>query len=220
MTKRHVAFLDLDGTILDSAPGIVAGLQEAYKAVGIPAPDEATLRTWIGPPIRQTLARELSPHGRDAVEVANSGFRSYFDAVGVRQSTVFAGMAQALDDLTRSGTMIVVVTHKPRDLAAASLSQHALAHLITGLYAPHSPTMLEPKDKLFARAIADARPSSALAAGDRGSDVEAAAAHGINSVGVTWGFGTAAELSGAGAIALAAHPCELPALLTGDAGRG
>ena len=216
MTRGHVAFLDLDGTILDSAPGIVAGMREAYAAVGIPAPDETTLRSWIGPPVLRTLERELGPRGDDAVRVANTGFRTYFDAVGATQSEVFPGMAEALEALAAGGTTIVVVTHKPQALAAAALAQHALDHLISALHAPASPTIFEPKGDLFARAIADAQPSTAIAAGDRGSDVEAAGMHGVASVGVTWGFGTADELVAAGAQALATHPSNLPELLGGE----
>ena len=213
MSSGHVAFLDLDGTIIDSAPGIVAGLQEAYGAVGVPAPDEATLRSWIGPPVLRTLERELGQRGDEVVRTANAGFRAYFDTVGATQSEVFPGMAEAMDSVAGSGTTIVVVTHKPLPLAHAALSQHGLDKLVSAVHAPPSPSAYVAKEDLFAQAIAEARPRSAVAAGDRATDVEAAAMRGVGSIGVTWGFGTAEELIAAGARALAAHPSELPALL-------
>ena len=70
-----------------------------------------------------------------------------------------------------------------------------------------------PKENLFAQALAAARPVTSVAAGDRATDVEAAGAHGIRSIGVTWGFGSADELERAGAAALASHPLELSVLL-------
>ena len=213
MSMRHVAFLDLDGTILDSAPGIVEGMRRAYAAVDVTPPDDATLRSWIGPPVIRTLQRELGPRGDDVVHEANAGFRAYFDEIGATQSAVFDGMDEAMRAITGAGTTIVVVTHKPLPLAEAALGQHGLEGLVSAVHAPASPSVFEAKEDLFAQAIAQARPSSAVAAGDRATDIEAAAMRGVGSVGVTWGFGSAEELIAAGARALAAHPSELPGLL-------
>jgi phosphoglycolate phosphatase len=213
VSSGHVAFLDLDGTILDSAAGVVASMREAYAAVGIASPDEATLRSWIGPPVLRILERELGPQGDEVVQAANARFRAYFDEVGAGQSQVFAGMAEAMGEVAGAGTTIVVVTHKPLSLAEAALAQHELDGLVDAVHAPASPSVYEAKDDLFAQAIARARPRTAMAAGDRATDIEAAAMRGVGSIGVTWGFGTAEELLAAGARALAAHPAELPSLL-------
>ncbi len=213
MTARHVAFLDLDGTILDSSPGIVRGLRKAFDAVGMPAPDEAVMRSWIGPPVLRTLERELGDRGGPVVEAANRAFRAYFDEIGTYQSAPFAGIPDALAALAADGTAIVVVTHKPGPLAEAALARSGLSRFVVGVHAPVSAAELVPKEDLFARAIRKARPATAIAAGDRAGDVEAAAAHGIRSIGVLWGYGTPAELTGAGAVALAPAPSDLPFLL-------
>ena len=75
MSDRHVVLLDLDGTLIDSAPGILAGIHEAFRAVDVVPPADAVMRAWIGPPVRETLARELGVHGDAAVERANAAFR-------------------------------------------------------------------------------------------------------------------------------------------------
>jgi phosphoglycolate phosphatase len=209
---EHVVFLDLDGTIIDSSMGIVAGLREAFSAAGTAAPDEEVLRSWIGPPVRTTLERELSAHGEAAVSAANQAFRAYFDEIGAHESVPFPGMRDAMERMADQST-IVVVTHKPKPLAELALSQHGLDDGVAAVHAPPRPSVFVAKEDLFALAIAATRPRTAISVGDRAGDVEAAASHGIATVGVTWGFGSADELQGAGAVALATAPVELPALV-------
>jgi len=171
------------------------------------------MRSWIGPPVRETLVSELGALGPDAVQHANAVFRAYFDDVGMHESVVFPGIASALDDIAADGAMIVVVTHKPMALAESAICQHGLDAWVQGIYAPPSPTVGVPKADLFAAAIGVTQPRSATAAGDRAGDIHAAAAHGVASVGVAWGYGTTAELRDAGARAIAQDVGDLPALL-------
>lgn len=213
MTRGLLVLLDLDGTIIDSAPGIVAGMRRAFAAVQCDVPADAVLRSWIGPPVLRTLERELGEQGPDVVALANAAFRDYFDTVGAHETEPFAGMPQALRSLDSSGAAVVVVTHKPLPLAELALSAHDLRSLVRSIHAPPSPGTWVPKEDLFAAALTRHPSSSVVAAGDRGSDVEAAAAHRVPSVGVTWGYGTAEELRGAGAVALAAIADDLPPLL-------
>ena len=69
-----------------------------------------------------------------------------------------------------------------------------------------------PKAQLFGDAMAAAAPRTAISVGDRGSDIRAAAAHGIAGIGVTWGYGDRGELNDAGAVAIATSAGELPTL--------
>ncbi|MBM3665694.1 MAG: hypothetical protein FJW92_07870 [Actinobacteria bacterium] len=213
MSDRHVVFLDLDGTIIDSSPGIVAGLREAYRAVGIDAPEDAVLLSWIGQPAAVTLERELGGRGDDVVEAANGAFRTYFDEFGMHESQPYIGISEAMAAVAADGAVICVVTHKPLRLSEAALEQHDLRGLVHSVHAPPSPAEFMAKEDLFAQAISATDPATRIAAGDRGTDIQAAQAHGMASVGVTWGFGTADELLAAGAVALASAPGELPALV-------
>lgn len=213
MMARAVAFLDLDGTILDSSPGIVAGLRQAFAAVDVAVPDDEVLRSWIGPPVIRTLERELGPSGEAVVSAANGAFRAYFDEVGAYESEPFMAVPEVMGAMHRSGTRLAVVTHKPARLAEIALAQHSLDGLVYSVHAPPSPQANVPKTELFARAIEATNPACAVAAGDRAGDVEAATAHGIATVGVAWGYGTEEELRVAGAVAVASSPEELPLLL-------
>lgn len=213
MTRRHVVLLDLDGTLIDSAPGIVAGVRQAFGAVDVPVPADEVMRSWIGPPVRETLQRELGSYGRATVDRANAAFREYFDTVGAHQSVVFAGIPDALAHLAASGSHMRLVTHKPLPLAEVAVSQHALGAFLDGIHAPPSPQVTVAKEDLFADAMGAAGPCTVISVGDRGSDIRAAAAHGIAGIGVMWGYGSAAELQGAGALEIAATPADLPDLV-------
>jgi phosphoglycolate phosphatase len=213
VSGARLVLLDLDGTIIDSAPGIVAGMKCAFAAVGADVPAESVLRSWIGPPVLRTLDRELGAQGEDVVFGANEAFREYFDTVGAHETAVFPGMPDALEHLDDGGFVIVVVTHKPQPLAELALEAHGLDPLVRAIHAPTSPEEWVPKEDLFAAALEDFPVNAVIAAGDRGSDIDAAAVHSVPSIGVTWGYGTPEELTEAGAVALASVADELPALL-------
>jgi len=219
VTRRHVVLLDLDGTLIDSAPGIIAGVRAAFEAVDIAPPDEAVMRAWIGPPVRETLQRELAPRGTALVERANAAFRQYFDTVGAHESRVFPGISTALESIAQAGALMSIVTHKPFPLAEVAIGQHGLDVYIEGIHAPPSPQLAVPKEHLFAEALAAVRPTTVISVGDRGSDIRAAAVHGVPGVGVAWGYGEPDELTGAGAVAVVGSPVELPAFVTPPQGR-
>lgn len=147
------------------------------------------------------------------VKRANAAFREYFDAIGAHESALFGGIHDALAAVAQSGARMSVVTHKPLPIAKIVIVQHALDVYIDGIYAPPSPRIAVPKEHLFAEALDEMNPRSVISVGDRGSDIIAAAADGIDGVGVTWGYGVLDELLSAGATSIAAAPAELPMLV-------
>ena len=75
-----LVLLDLDGTLMDSAPGIVASAAEAYRTLGLPVPDAATLRSFVGPPITDSFPRHGVPVER-LTEMVRA-YRTVFAAGG------------------------------------------------------------------------------------------------------------------------------------------
>jgi phosphoglycolate phosphatase len=213
MSSRHVVLLDLDGTLIDSAPGILAGIRAAFEAVDLLPPDDSLMRAWIGPPVRETLQRELGPYGDAVVDRANVAFRAYFDTTGAYESVPFEGIHDALTAVAQAGALMSVVTHKPLPLAQIAVAQHGLDAYIEGIHAPPSPQVAVPKDQLFAEALDATRPQTVISVGDRGSDIRAAAAHGVGGIGVAWGYGDTAELHDAGALVVLSAPADLPAVV-------
>jgi phosphoglycolate phosphatase len=209
----NAILVDLDGTIIDPAPGIIACYSYALEQLGIapPAPDQ--IRALIGPPLRRGFARFLAPH--HDVEDAVRLYRELYGAKGMLDATLYPGIGDALQVLRARYQRLYVCTAKATKFAQPILEHFGLAHLFDGIYGADLEGRFDDKADLIAHMLTDAtidpkiNPKSAVMVGDRANDVLAAARNGIVSVGALWGYGSAEELQDAGAAMLCALPEEL-----------
>ena len=126
--------VDLDGTLIDSVEGISNCVRHALGALGTPVPDEATLRSWIGPPLRNSFARIFDDPRH--VEQAISLYRERFDELGWREHQVYAGVGEALGALRDAGHRLAVCTAKIERHAERIVAHLPFAQLferITGM---------------------------------------------------------------------------------------
>jgi phosphoglycolate phosphatase len=202
----------VDGCLLDSADGIVAGYQHALAAVGFPVPDEEVLRSDLGPPVGVILAGL----GLDEtlLEEAVRVYRQFYAETGMHQARVYPGVSELLDGLTERGIALATATMKLTPVAEAILERHGLGGrfaVVNGTDATHH-TKAETLTHALER-LGDPDRTSVLMVGDRHSDIAAAQVCGVGSVAVTWGYGTVAELSATGADHLLDEPAALLDLL-------
>lgn len=214
-----VVLFDLDGTLTDAAPGILACLRHALDAQGIEHPDDATLRTFLGPPLADTFARlGLSTADTDR---AIATYRERYHDVGLFENAVYDGIPDLLARLRERGLVLAVATSKPTYSAARILEHFDLARQfafiggadLAGVRHDKAAVIAHTLDALSAVGLLP-DDASMVMVGDREHDVHGAAAHGIATIGVLWGYGDADELSRAGAVALAESPDALGALLS------
>ncbi len=213
-------FFDLDGTLTDSAPGITRCLAYAFERLGAPVPAETVLRACIGPPLDHTFRRLLDPHDDALVQRAIDFYRERFSALGLYENAVYAGIPENLATLRASGRRLFVVTAKPERFAREIVRHFALGEFFEAVYGPSEDGVLHDKAELIAHALRTERiaPGKVAMVGDRSHDVLGARACGVAAVGALWGYGSHAELTAAGAHALAEEPAELAiALATADA---
>lgn len=199
--------LDLDGTLIDSGDGVVDSLRAGFRGAGLVPPDDAVLRSFIGPPIHDSARRVgVPPELHDEVV---AGYQRAFAERGNLMAHVFDGVPQALAGLRAAGARLVVATAKPHTFAVPVLEHLGLAPLLDGVFgAPDDES--ETKGQIIARAVASLGPDvRAVMVGDREHDVEGARENGLPCVGVLWGFGDRAELEGAGARAVVDSPAAL-----------
>jgi len=213
-TARPVALLDLDGTLMDSASGIVAAVRSAYEGVGLPAPSDAVMRSFAGPPI----AWSFTTHGvpADLLDAAIAGYGDHFSREGVWDTRVFDGIPDALAALRDAGVLLVVATAKPFRWALPICEEVGLSPLLDHVAgAPDDES--ETKGQIIGRALDWVRatvgdaPVRAVMLGDREHDVHGAADHGLPCLGALWGYGGEDELRAAGAVDVLATPADVPA---------
>jgi phosphoglycolate phosphatase len=205
--------VDLDGTLVDPKPGLIGAVQHALRKLGYPVPPAEELLWLIGPPLRVSFPKLL---GRsDLTEEAIAHYRESYVDGGMYDAIVYDGVADALDRLCAAGCRLFVATAKPHYYARPILERFDLARRFAGIHGPELDGTNDHKSDLIAHIVAKegVRPEAAIMIGDREFDVTAAARNGIRTVGVTWGYGSRAELEAAGAAAL----CEAPATLASAA---
>lgn len=189
--RPHLVIFDLDGTLTDSAEGIVSSFRYALQQVGAPVPEGDLTARIVGPPMRHTLD---SLGLGAAVEDAMAAYRADYTTRGWALNRVFDGIAELLDDLRAAGVRLAVATSKAEPTARRILGHFGLDHhfeVIAGAAADGSRAA---KAEVVARALAQLeppRPQRIVMVGDRAHDVAGAAEHGIATVVVGWGYGRA-----------------------------
>lgn len=200
MPAPPLVLLDLDGTLTDSAPGIVSSMQKAMAAVGIPVPDGDLIRTFVGPPMTESLAAYEVP--ADRVPDVIGAYRAEFEATGMWDSAPFPGVSEQLALLQQQGCILAVATSKPERYARPICERWGLDAYLEGIFGPPDSDAAGTKASVIAialEALGD-RTGPLLMVGDRRQDVDGAAAHGIACLGVGWGYAEPGELDGAAAL--------------------
>ena len=203
--------LDLDGTLIDSMPGIRASCLAALEALGH-APDPATdFRGLVGPPLPEVMRRLLRPHGDDRVDLAVTAYRAHYGESGMYLATVYPGVAETLERLHRHGKRMFVATSKRTQFAAPIVHRLGLAKWLHGIYGTESDGSLDHKADLIAALLRAERLAAdgVVMIGDRSHDIAGARTNGVRAIGALWGYGSRAELEAAGADALLGQPSEL-----------
>jgi phosphoglycolate phosphatase len=204
---------DLDGTLIDSAVGITRCAAYAFEQLGEPVPDDATLRSWIGPALRVSFAPLLKDDAR--VEQAVEHYRERFEAHGWSEHDIYEGMGDAVETLHARGHRLAVVTAKNEPHARKIIAHLPFGHRFVDIIGATFDGRLSHKPELIAEALQrlDADAADCTMIGDRHMDMEGAAHHGMRGIGVLWGFGDEDELRRARASDIAATPAALVRLL-------
>ena len=210
-THRNVLLVDLDGTLIDPAEGIVGCFRFALEALGRPAPAAADLTGIIGPPLRRSFAERLG--GAVDAEAALAIYRSRYASEGIFEAIVYEGVPGALEALNDAGARLILCTAKPHVYAIRILERFDLARHFEAAYGAELDGRFEDKGDLIAHILdkSGIDASDCVMWGDRKHDVVAARRHAIPTIGALWGYGGADELREAGAAALCAAPVEVPA---------
>ncbi len=214
---QPTALFDLDGTLVESGPGIIANIRHAMHTIGRPL-DEAHELNWvIGPPLRDIFARLLNGDDPALVEQAANLYRDTYDSVGLLATALYPDVLTALDAFRAAGWRLFVATSKPAKLARRILTRLEAADRFEAIYGSVDDGALSHKPELIGYII-DAQGLDAkhtVMIGDRSFDIAGAHANGVRAIGALWGYGGLAEMDQAGADAVAEQPGGLLPLASG-----
>ncbi|MBZ7618021.1 phosphoglycolate phosphatase [Klebsiella michiganensis] len=208
---RGVAF-DLDGTLVDSAPGLTAAVDNALYALELPMAGEERVVTWIGNGAdvliqraltwaRQERAALRAAQGKPSVDhddipqaeqqaILRKLFDRYYGEVAEEGSFLFPAVADTLGALHAKGLPLALVTNKPTPFVAPILASLDIAKYFTVVIGgddvknkkPHPEPLLLVAEKL------GLAPAELLFVGDSRNDIQAAKAAGCSSIGLTYGY--------------------------------
>ena len=197
------AVFDCDGTLVDSQHHIVAAAQAAFARHDLPPPPAEMVRTGIGLPLRQALAR-LAPDGDDALhDGLTEAYKAVFFEMRHRPDhwePLYPGVVETLDRLAAAGWLLGIATGKAKRGLLAVLDMHALKDRFVVLRtADDGPGKPHPFMLTSAMSEIGVEAADTVMIGDTSYDIEMARAAGTLAVGVSWGYHSTEMLQAAGA---------------------
>jgi phosphoglycolate phosphatase len=203
--------LDLDGTLIDSQPGILASCLAALRALGHDPDESLDIRRFIGPPLEEAMQILLQPYGDDRVGEAAAAYRQHYGDSGLFGSVPYPGIGKSLEEMKQTGLRIYLATSKRAIFASRILDHLKFGTYFDAIYGSVPSGELDHKTELLAHILSrqSLSPSHSLMVGDRRYDISGAHAVGMRALGVLWGYGTRDELETAGADQLVNSPADL-----------
>ena len=210
MNYKYCLF-DLDGTLTDPAIGITNSVMHALEKFGIHVADRSELFPFIGPPLDYSFKTFYGFSDEQAVE-AIKYYREYFGVTGLFENKVYDGIPEMLGELQNKGVKTAIATSKPYEFSVRILEHFDLMKYFDQVGAATMDGRISKKADVISHLLSDMdidEKSSLLMVGDRYHDIEGAKANGLDSAGVLWGYGSAEELTKAGAEYLIERPGDI-----------
>ncbi len=180
-----IVFWDLDGTIIESLPGIAMSVRYLCDKLGHPYFDDETVSRMIGPPVSWAM-REVFGFGENSLK-ATELFYEHYDVIGWKHSKVYAGVEDCMRQVVELGGKNYIATLKPHEMAQQIPAHFGLGDLMDGVYGATGEGDI--KSNILKRAIETEKPEDAIMMGDLASDVIAAHDCNIRGVAVLYGYG-------------------------------
>ncbi len=209
MKYKNILF-DLDGTITDSSPGIINSYLHSLTRIDLAENDIDMLRSYIGSPLRAYYTERHNMSTADS-DIAVKHFREHYAETGLFENTVYPGMDELIHKLHDSGFRLYIATSKPLQFAITVLDHFNLKEYFNSIHGSDMSADNKPKDKLIADAILmnGLIKSECVMIGDRYHDINGAKVNGIDSIAVTYGYGSVDELAKLEPVFMAANTREL-----------
>ena len=208
----QLVLFDLDGTVSDSAQGILASLRHAFEVNGLEPLDPTTEQELLGPPFYESLPPIVGEHRLWSVIDA---YRAHY-AEAMYETTAFPGIAGVLSALRRDGRRLAIATSKPEHYAVPIVEHLGLADHFDTIGGDDLDGSLRTKALVIAKVLhrlGEPDRREVVMVGDRSHDVLGAREHGIDCIGVRWGYALPGELEDARPARICHTPLDLATTL-------
>ncbi len=216
--KYSLVIFDLDGTLLNTIGDLAASVDYVMRSRRLPTHTDAEYRRMVGGGIKRLVERALPAHlaaDETYVEECVAQFRRYYVDNIDRYTEPYAGMSELLAELDVAGVKLAVASNKFQHGAERLIAKFFGAIPFVAIEGNREGVPLKPNPQIIDNIlrIANVGRGEAILIGDSGIDIRTAAAAGIDSIGVAWGFRFAEELYEAGAEVVVSDMASLRAKL-------
>ncbi len=212
--KYDTVLFDLDGTLTDSAEGIINCAIYSFEKMELTLRERDWYRVFIGPPLKVTYAEDCGLNEEDTVR-AIAYFRERYFTVGKYENCVYGGIEDMLKNLKNAGLRLAVATSKLENTAKEILAHFGLDSYFDYIGGGLPDGSRDYKNQVieYVMDILKADKRKTVMIGDRIHDIEGAHKVGIDSIGALYGYGSREELENAGALFIADTPQDITKLL-------
>lgn len=214
--RYTTVLFDLDGTLVDSGMGVTNSVAYSLKKFGIEPPSRQELFKFIGPPLYQSY-NEFYGFSGEKAELAVKYYREYYSEKGILECTMYEGVIELLKSLKKKGYKLALATSKPEMYAVKVVESKGILEYLDYVAA----ASIDEKTRSTKEAVIDYAlslceekdRSKIIMVGDRHFDINGANSFGLDSIGVTFGYGSKEELSEAGATFIVDSMAQIDSIL-------
>ncbi|MBU3672191.1 MAG: HAD family hydrolase [Sinobacteraceae bacterium] len=191
--KPAAILFDFDGTLIDSAPSILASYAAALEQTGLEAVVPLT-PSLIGPPLLTTIGTVLGTDDEATRQRFAAVFREQYDLAGYRQTIAYEGVPALLEGLHEAGVRLFIVTNKRIAPTRRILEHLRWDHWFRGVYALDALQPPAPNKKTLVREVLQReslRAADTWMVGDSREDQSSAEGNALRFFAAGWGYGQA-----------------------------
>lgn len=210
---------DLDGTLLDTSPGIIECVKYAAKKLGFSELPQAELRSFVGPPLRDSF-RRCYGCSKEEAENLTVTYRAYYREKALLNAEPYEGIFEVCERIKNAGIQIAVATAKPQQFAELVLQHFGFDRFVSILHGADLEGTLQKPD-LISACVKDAEvlPEQCLMIGDTEHDAKGAQLAAVPFLAVSYGFGDLKRMKEYPSIGTAVTPMDIWEHMKRKAGR-
>ena len=208
-------FFDLDGTLVDTSPGVFRCYRYAFAKLDLPYPGDDIMRKFLGPSLREAFSRLLDNPDITLVEKAVAIYRERYSPIGVYECTAYPGIPNLLNALNNNNLQLFVVTTKAKPYADIVVKHLGLRDCFTDVIGAGLDGRFDDKAEMVQHILSSygLNAEETVMIGDRERDIQAGKANGTQTIGITYGFGSLDEITSAQPDWICHSPEEIGTLL-------